>query len=259
VSSFPLMANVPAVLDTAGWTWECYNTPSCPSQTFWVGCDREGNRWLTKLRGSFYAYREVVFDRLAQAMGWSCQTSAFLKLDKHTARELGLESREIHGAHWFMQEHSPSPCSDSCPLAFLRDHPLNSVDDFQKSAIAHLLDLPKADFAACLFGANEPPGHLFTANHELVLIDAEQMFSTGPCELDGTAWWNLPDGRPSLSGRALAYEVCRELCSLSPSQIKDALSVPQGVNIEKRWPISPKLKASKKFAENFLRMRSGSL
>ncbi|MGA4239432.1 hypothetical protein ACI2TX_21820 [Ralstonia nicotianae] len=246
------MRDLAAVLDTTGWTWERYETLSFPSSTFWLGRDKEGNRWLTKLRGSFRAYREIVFDRLAQAMGWSCQSSAFLKLDVQSSITLGRNSGEVHDAHWFLQEHALSPCSDACQLNFLFDRSFASVDDFQGSKIEHLLDWPKSDFAACLFGANEPSDRLFTAAHEFVIIDSELMFSTGPCRLEGTRWWNLADGNPSPSGRALAAEVCREFCQLSAADIQGALWIPDGIKVQKKWPIAPKLTASRAFAAKFL-------
>ncbi|MGF6664988.1 hypothetical protein QF000_006656 [Paraburkholderia atlantica] len=251
--SFPQMRDLPPVLDATGWRWERYASPSCPSDGFWLGRDTNGNRWLTKLRGSFYAYREIVFDRLAQKMGWSCQSSAFLQLDALSANTLGIDGREIQDLHWFLDEHAPAACSGDCPLDLLCGRSIDSVDDLPVSKFQHLLDWPKSDFAACLFGANDSPGLLITSAHELVIIDSEQMFLTGPVRLDGAAWWNMRDGSPSPSGRKLAREVCQDLCGLSAADIKDALSIPKGISIDKNWPIAPKLKASRLFAADFLR------
>ena len=245
------MKDLPPVLDSTGWTWERHKTTSFPSKDFWLGLDREGNRWLTKLRGSFYAYREIVFARLAQRMGWSCQSSMFLHVDNRSAQTLGVSTGEIHAAHWFMEEHANTQCSAECQLQFLFGRFVETVDDLQNSKIEHLLDWPKSEFAACLFGANEPPGRFFTTAHEFVIIDSEQMFSTGPSALDGTAWWNRPDGRPSRTGRALAVEVCHDLCGLTLNDLEDALSIPQGVSLRRNWPVAPKLRASRKFAAEF--------
>ena len=251
MASFPFIDDIPAVLDTTGWNWERLAAPHACSHDFWVGFDREGNRWLTKLRGAFYAYREIAFARLAQRMGWSCQSSSFLHLDRQSAKELGVSTSEAHAAHWFMNEHAQSACSPECQFSFLLNRSVETVDDLCGSEIEHLLDWPKSDFAACLFGANEPPGRLITIDHELVIIDSEQMFATGPCTLDGTAWWNRPDGSPSPTGRTLALEVCRNLCGLSAADVEDALTVPKGVSVHKKWPIAPKLKMSRKFAAEF--------
>lgn len=251
MASFPFIHDIPEILDTTGWRWEAFVSPHTPSHGFWVGFDREGNRWLTKLRGNFYAYREIVFARLAQRMGWFCQSSAFLRLDKQSAKVLGVSTSEVHAAHWFMKEHAQTACSPECQLKFLFGRSVETVDNLSGSEIEHLLDWPKSEFAACLFGANEPSGRLFTTDHEFVIIDSEQMFSTNPCTLDNTAWWSRPDGRPSLTGRALAIEVCRDLCDLSSADIEDALTVPKGVSIHKKNQVELRLKASRKFAAEF--------
>lgn len=249
--SFPLINEIPAVLDTTGWIWEPFIAPHASSYGFWIGCDQNGDKWLTKLRGASYAYREIVFARLAQRMGWSCQSSAFLRLDKGSARMLGKAVGEVHAAHWFLKEHPSTACSAACPFRFLLGRSVETVDDLCGSEIEHLLDWPRSEFAACLFGANEPPGRLITVNHEFVIIDAEEMFLTGPCHLEGTSWWNLPNGKPSQTGRALALQVCSHLCGLSAADIDNALSIPNGVATRKIWPVSTKLKASREFAAEF--------
>jgi hypothetical protein len=253
MSPFPLMTELPGSVSTAGWTWERFVAPSVPSHNFWLGTDHAGNRWLTKLTGSFYAYREIVFARLAQAMKWSCQSSVFLKLDKVSAVTLGVDPGETHSAQWFMPEHKNQICSEDCALRFLFDKPIRTVEDITGSRIVNLLDWPKSEYAAYLFGGNEPPGRLFTTAHEFVIIDSEQMFSTGPCAFDTAHWWNEPDGRPSPSGRALAAEVCSDLTSLTEGEIENALRVPEGIRVRRRWPIAPKLRASRQFAVAFCR------
>jgi len=119
-------------------------------------------------------------------------------------------------------------------------------------AFAHILDWPKSEFAAYLFGGNEPPGRLFTTSHELVIIDSEQMFATGPCNFETARWWNEADGSPSSLGRTLSLEVCADLTALSESKVQDALRVPVGVSFRELWRIAPKLKASRRFAADYL-------
>ncbi len=247
--SFPPIKELPPVLDSTGWSWNIFHTPL---SDFWLGTDLDGNRWLTKLRGSFRAYREIVFARLAQEMGWSCQSSAFLKLDRSSAKTLGVSASEIHAAHWFMEEHQHSACSINCQFRFLIGRSLETVDDFVGSEISHLLDWPRSDFAACLFGANEPSGRLITTSHEFVIIDSELMFSAGPSDLSGTNWWNCPDGKPSLSGRALALEVCHDLYALSMTDFEEALSIPKSVSVPKHRLIAERLHASRKYAADFI-------
>jgi hypothetical protein len=250
--SFAQMNDLPPVLDTTGWRWERYQPSSSAPRDFWLGFDLAGRRWLTKLRGDLYAYRELVFSRLAQKMGWSCQSSAFMVLDPHSAQQLGVPDDEGHAAHWFMDEHPRKKCSSECPLAFLRGRPIETVDDLAGSRIDHILDWPKSEIAACLFGGNESPGCLITTAHEFVIIDSEQMFSSGRSDLTETRWWNNPGGSPSVSGRWLTCEVCRDLCRLSQPELKEALRIPDTVSVRQRGPVARKLNASRAFARRFL-------
>lgn len=258
MQSFPLIRDLSQSVITTGWSWERFDAPSMPSSNFWLGTDHAGNRWLTKLRGSFYAYREIVFARLAQAMKWSCQSSVFLVLDEVAASTLGATRGDIHAAHWFMPEHKSQPCSGDCALRFLCDKEIRMVDDLVGSQIAHLMDWPKSEYAAYLFGGGEPPGRLFTTEHEFVIIDSEQMFSTGPCKFDTAHWWNNPDRQPSRSGRELAAQVCADLASLTTREIEDALRVPKGVQIRESWPIARNLQASYEFASSYCSSSSRS-
>ena len=250
--SFPPINELPPVLRTSGWSWEPYVTPSFPSYDFWVGSDPAGRRWLTKLHGDFYAYREIVFARLAQRMGWSCQSSTFMVLDERSAEHLGVPENRLHAAHWFLEEHPHKACSGNCPMANLYGHPINTVDDLVGSGVKHIEDWPKSEVAAALFGANEPPGRLFTITHEFVIIDSEQMFSTGPTDVTMTSWWDKHDGSPCLSGRQLTLEVCSSVGRLSDNDLAEALAIPNGVRICELWPVTLNLKASHDFARRFV-------
>lgn len=247
--SFPLIKELPPVLDSTGWSWDIFHAP--PSD-FWLGTDLDGNRWLTKLRGGFCAYREIVFARLAQEMGWFCQSSAFLKLDKSSAKTLGVSASEIHAANWFMEEHQHSACTPDCPRKLLNDRPPETIDDLSNFQIKHLIDWPKSELAALLFGANDGPDGLFTRQHEFVVIDSEQMFASGPSDISSWRWWNQRDGAPSRSGHALALEVCREVSALTSAEVEEALSIPRGVSVRQQRTIAPKLKASRKFAVEYI-------
>lgn len=197
-------------------------------------------------------YREIVFARLAQKMGWSCQSSVFLKLDKPSAETLGVSASEIHAAHWYMEEHQHSACSPDCPINLLNDKPPETIDDLCNFQIKHLIDWPKSELAALLFGANDGPDRLFTRQHEFVVIDSEQMFASGPSDPSSWGWWTERDGTPSRSGHALALEVYREVCALTLADIEEALTIPQSVRVPQRRPIACKLKASRKFAADFI-------
>lgn len=248
--SFPQIRDLPPVVETTGWHWTRFEAPVAPSHNFWVGTDRQGNRWLTKLNGDFCAYREIVFGRLAQSMNWSCQSSVFMRLDADSARLLRDEPGAIHAAHWFLDEHLHPPCGDKCDLAPLVNKPICSVEDLENLGISHILDWPKSELAACLFGGTEPPGRLFTSSHEFVIIDSELMFASGPCSFDSTIWWGRKF-EPEPSGYRLAVEVCNELLALGHSGIENALTVPTGVSVQERWPIAPLLFKSFSYAHSF--------
>jgi hypothetical protein len=130
--------------------------------------------------------------------------------------------------------------------------PIPSVDDLAGVGIDHIMDWPKSEIAAALFGANEPSDRLVTTAHELVIIDSEQMFSTSPGDPSETNWWSYADGRPSASGRRLTRDVCRDLCMLSELNVQAALQIPEGIIIDQLSPIAPILMASREVARRFL-------
>lgn len=255
MQSFPQIEELPPAVEAHGWIWEPFSLPLIQSHNFWLGVDRDGNRWLTKLRGSFYAYREIVFARLAQRMNWSCQSSVFMKLDKRSAQTLGVSAGEVHAAHWFLDEHLYPPCSPNCELEFLVNKQIRVVEDLMGSHISHLLDWPKSEISAYLFGGSEPPGRLFTKAHEFVIIDSELMFATAPSSFDSSPWLSNSEGQLSRSGNALALEVCQNLASLSILEIEEALRIPVSIAVQETWPIAPILHASRRFADKFIRER----
>lgn len=250
MASFPRIAELPSLVDTIGWDWTRFKAPSKPSDHFWQGTDRTGNRWLTKLTGSFCAYREIVFGRLAQQMNWSCQSSVFMRVDSVGAALLNVTPGSIHAAHWFLEEHVFQPCDDGCSLLPLIGREIRHVEDLNGISVAHLIDWPKSEMAACLFGGNEPPGRLFTKSHEFVIIDSELMFSSLPSSFDCTTWWGEVEC-PRLSGLELAHEVCSEFIALGESSLEAALALPPGVSIEERWQIAPLVRESLAYALSF--------
>lgn len=249
--SFPLISDLPPFLDTKGWSWRQFEAPFFPSMNFWMGIDRQGNRWLTKLRGDFSAYREIVFAKLAQKMGWSCQSSIFILLDEVSAKVIGAKAGQVHAAHWFIEEHGYQRCGDGCNYVFLLNKSIEVVDDFKKIPILHILNWPKSELAAYLFGGFEPPGKLVTKNHEFVIIDSESMFANEPNSFESSRWWGDRDA-PTPSGLELAVEVCSEFLSLKQSAVHLALALPAGISIKECWPISPILDKSLICARAFI-------
>jgi hypothetical protein len=251
--SFPMMRDLPTVVETTGWEWERFASFVAPSNGFWMGWDRDGNRWLTKLRGDFYAYREIVFGRLAQKMNWSCQSTIFIRLDAESARVLGKRPGEVHGAHWFLDEHVDAPCTEGCELAPLGGRSICAIEDLEGLNIQFIMDWPKSELAACLFGGNEPPGHLFTSLHEFVIIDSELMFASGPSSLQSTSWSGGNE-----RGSEIALEVCHDLLALGEKEIRGSLEIPASICVSELWPIAPLLCESVEYAKDFSAGRRGS-
>jgi len=81
MSSYPLVNVFPLIVEASNWEWKRFEDPARSAENFFEATDEFGNRWLTKMRGSFYAYREFVFERLVQRAGWLCQSSCFTVLD----------------------------------------------------------------------------------------------------------------------------------------------------------------------------------
>ena len=250
------MSELPTYMSTSKWSWQRVHRPGHSSDGFWIGRDGHGSRWLTKLRGSFYAYREILFGRLAQTMKWSCQSSLFIRLDRTSAEVLGGQAGDVHAAHWFMEEHASSSCGEVCALKPLIGREVRTIEDLQLFDVRHLLDWPKSEIAAYIFGGNEPPGGLITTEHKFVIIDTEQMFSTEPSSFDAASWLVQPDDSLSHNGKALAIEVCQEISKLPSELIAQALTVPSEVQVEHLWPIAPKLRQSIEFATAYAHLHA---
>ena len=114
------------------------------------------------------------------------------------------------------------------------------------------MDWPRSEIAAAIFGANEPPGRLFTTDHELVVIDGEQMFSIPPTDARETNWWRRPDGSPSTAGMRLTRDVCFAIGSLSNQDLFDCLAVPSGIEIDLLWSIEEIVFQARDYCRRFL-------
>ena len=153
---------------------------------FWSAEDTQGVRWLTKLRGGFYAVRERAFSIIAQALEISCQSSTFLKMPSRSRSATfpcrGVDFDDTYQlASWFLDEHSQHhECCDDCPLVELDDEfqlrPYD-VGVLTESRIENALDLARGEMLGMLCEMHEPPGSFFTVDHAFVQIDNEQMFS----------------------------------------------------------------------------------
>ncbi len=236
------MIDLPEIVSTRGWTWEQFEPirSEYEKPDFWVGTDLHGNRWLTKLRGREKAYREIVFARLAQAMGWSCQSSVFIKMDRHAIKKIGIyrsSDDTIHAAHWLLSEHQRDICSDlKCAVASLHGSKLDRPT-YEMSTFTNKVDVGRGEVATYLFGAWEPPGYLITTDHEVVIVDSEYMFYGLPHRIEANPLWSTPNGRD------LTLAVCNDLLALPEDVIEHSVRKPIGVKIKCR--VKAKLNSSR--------------
>ncbi len=239
----PSMKNLPETLETAGWDWRPCDEANFEADGFWVATAPDGRQWLSKFRGPERAYREIVFDRLAETLGWSCQRSAFIQLSRADAAATGHTVGEVHGVHSFFEEHPDSRCDDiHCGFEPLIGREIATVEDLAGIDIDHLLDWPRAEFAANLFGANEPSGRLITRDHRLVIIDSELMFSTGPWNIFDTHWAR------TRSGYEMATAICRDLAALTTADLDAALRATSLVDANTVRNVSARLRAARAYA-----------
>ena len=93
--AFRSMPDLPSVLNCGDWNWSPYEAGK--SKPFWLGTDVEGTRWLTKMRGGFNAYREIVFARLAQGSAITREVCMFVgSLADSDIEELLLVPSGVH-------------------------------------------------------------------------------------------------------------------------------------------------------------------
>ena len=252
---YPQMTDLPALIDTTGWHWDVFRSPA--SHEFWCGIAPDGSKWIVKMRGSFYAYRERVFGGLAHLLGISCQPSALCILPPDCPPMRATPNCEPYqGANWFLNEHPPEACSLVCPRKELEAQLNNPGGDpvsvLRHSKVAFALDLARGDMMACLCGANEPSDRLLTCNHEFVMVDNERMFSSDPSSPMKCRWIERPSGQVSEHGLTLERELCFAFAGVTDSEISKLCCIPPGYHVEERWSISDKLICARDKAKKLL-------
>lgn len=253
--AFPLICDLPSVVSVQGWLWKQYADPNSAVTDFWVGTDHQGNQWLTKVRGSFYAYREIVFARIAQRLGWSCQSSIFGVFPDDVPPILRLTTDEkIHALHWLLPEHQISQCCADCPI----DPNANLAATLQNLPLSNTVDWLRGEIAAYLFGGNEPPGILFTQDHALVIIDSEQMFSSMPSILCQIPWWTDRHDAISTIARQVAVDLSVAVAKLSDTDLQEFLEAPRDIHISERRRVERILKKARDEARTFSASHHGA-
>jgi hypothetical protein len=259
---FPQISELPPFLRTDGWSWEKFDSPTGLGSDFWVGTDREGNRWLVKPKGSFDAFRERVFGALAQRIGLSCQSSVLVELSKGSPPLEGRSHHDpynerVHVALWLLPEHSRCWLGKACPVVTLFDH-LQKKEDrvaaFLGSTVEHAVDWIRGDMMLYLCMAHEPSGRLFTPDHQFVLIDNEKMFSSAAEHLEDCDWLYDRERNPSAAATEIALDLCDRLSSVGDEDIETFCAIPSGFVVRQIWRIKPRVYRARKAARAFLKI-----
>jgi hypothetical protein len=209
---WPLIAELPKLLNGVDWNWDRPSDSSRIPKEFWIGTDRKGGQWLVKMRGSFLAQREYVFATIAQRIGISCQSSVYLVIPSKTALPRGDQwNSEPHQlALYLLPEHSRRPCSSKCPLQKIADKSLNysDIEAGETSGILNFKDLIRGEALGYLCGQFEPYGDFFTDDHRYVVIDNECMFA----ERCALVWCNRSSSDKSFlrGGRSDTLRKCAQ-------------------------------------------------
>jgi hypothetical protein len=256
MTPYPRVDQLPAVVDTCAWRWEPFNGPYGDEPGFFVGEDEEGNLWLTKMGGSFRAYRELVFERVVQRAGWLCQSSAFAVLERSSLPMRRTRHPErVQLVTRLLPEHGPEDCGPNCPIQPLRGD-LSKIEGdlvgiLAASPLQDTLNFARQEILAPLFGGFEPAGCLTTIDHEVYLIDGELMFASGPCDIRKTLWWSRRDGSPWLTGQRLTRQICAAIGSFRDDELETFLDRPKKLSIQFGWPIRELLYQARDYGRAF--------
>lgn len=256
-TGFPSTRDLPTLLTDDDLAWDA---PSGGSG-FWTGLDSSGTRWVVKFRGGLYAVRERAFSLIAQALGISCQSSAYLKMPSHVRAwpipPRQCDSKDVHQlAIWFLEEHRCEPNCPSCPVVELQEELRgqgDAYDTLRSSRIEHAVDLARGEMLGYLCGMYEPPDPLFTADHTFVQIDNESMFSPN----SGADLWECRwiAGAHGLNGAGLAAatQLCEQMLDLAPELFDEATLLPEGYQPDRAFSVHREVQLIRPRAIEFLK------
>jgi hypothetical protein len=252
--NLPEISELPALMSAEGWRWK--RNDAFP-RDFWLGQDTNGIRWLVKMHGGFYSLREHAFSSLAQHLGLFCQSSVLLRLPNDSIpmkEDSDLEESQI--ALELLDEHDTVLCAPSCPLAPL-EFAVNSpsgdrVALAEHAGVEHASDWIRADMLAYLCGANEPSDRLITKDHEFVVIDNEQMFSTDPVDVLECDWFRGATGEQSSRAIEIAGALCSRLAQTTDEEIALFSSIPRGYVVNELWSVHGRMVASRNAARRYV-------
>ena len=238
----PCTLELTELLNADDLTW----SPPSDDLPFRTCLDPDGVRWLVKFRGGFNAVRERAFSVIAQSLGLSCQSSAYLRMPSQPEHwpfvpATHESTDDCQLAIWFLDEHPPPSRCDNCPLLVLNDQFRKRPYDIEllrMSPIADILDWPRGEMLGMLCEMHELPGRLFTADHSFVQIDNELMFSRhAGADLRDSPWVSGGSGRLNREGLNEAIRLCERVSSLPEAVFREALRMPDGYVPTMLWSV----------------------
>lgn len=265
-STFPLIKDLPLMAVADDWKWEGpmsgppMQKPGFPDRS-WIGTDPDGRRWIVKMRGGTYAYREHAFAALAQYLGLSCQSSIFLRLPTDAPPLANCDNRSRNQlAMWLFDEHKNESCSSRClweefRMQFNARGQADDVEALLNSKVINMADWARGAILGHLCGQFEPGEYLITRDHEFVLIDNECMWNSDRIDLTQCKWL-FHNGKRSDAGVELAFEICRHLGNLQDQEIDRIATIPREFLAEPKRMSFPnlrkKIRLAKQAAKTFL-------
>ncbi len=103
------------------------------------------------------------------------------------------------------------------------------LDALSRSGLTDAMNHARKEILAPLLGGNEPADVLTTRDHQVFLIDGEQMFSTGPSDISEICWYETPQGL------CLIREVCGAVGALNDIALKEILRKPEIPGFDTDW------------------------
>jgi len=257
--SFPKIRELPQLIDASDWVWQkpsLHDDKARIKAEWWIGTDSDGTKWLLKMTGGFYAYREHVFASLAQRIGISCQSSAYVLIGSESAepRSQTEFSEPFQLAIWLMDEHADKPCSLTCPWsiysATCRNGDYLNIHQASTDGVSYFDDLMRGDVLGYLCGQFEPHDHFLTSQHEYVVIDNELMFAAErgvKRSLNGCRWLKFD------AAGSLVTEVCRNFVQITDKELHEIAEIPKGYSISNGRNLYHDLRAAKAAASDYLK------
>jgi hypothetical protein len=250
---FPPIKELPIMQYSENWQWT-----SCLSlgTDFWIAEDEDGRKWLVKLRGSFYAFRERTFSSIAQHLKISCQSSTFLKIPSGSEPLLGTrQASQNQLAICLIPEHIHGFCGDECPLRSYTET-FSAADDksaaLNDSQIPNALDWARGEMLGYICDMHEPPDRLFTPNHEFVQIDNEMMFTNAHADFWECVWLKSDQDEWSEVGIREAQKLCESVAALSDESIAGATEIPTDYVVEMLWDVPQMANSIRNRAASYL-------